>query len=260
MRNEIASIPPLRMASAILSRAATAVLLAGMFVSISGCDSDTARAPSPQAKLDARQKPAPSVRYRMDPARNRMWVLTRDGVFLYDAGTPKAIVEVTLPSWQSLDDPYSCLPDLALGPRGEAVVTSNAVPTLWKIDPDTFAVSMHEVTLDTDRNKDIGFSGLAYSAQHGAFFAVSDMHGSLWRIDPLLRKGEKIPLSAPIREACGISLPRRNAQYAGHPHAELCIHAEQGGWLVILAPGGRAANVNAASCVKPLTHLARDGK
>ena len=260
MRNEIALIPSLPLVSAILSRAATAVLLAGMFVSTSGCDRDTTHAPSTQAKLDARQNPPPSVRYRMDPTRNRMWVLTRDGVFLYDAGTPKAIVEVTLPSWQSLDDPYSCLPDLALGPRGEAVVTSNAVPTLWKIDPDTFAVSMHEVTLDTDRNKDIGFSGLAYSVQHGAFFAVSDMHGSLWRIDPLLDKGAKVPLPAPMREACGVTVRPRSAQYAGAPSSELCIHAEQGGWAVNLVPGGRAARMQAASCAKPRTQLARDGK
>jgi hypothetical protein len=231
-----------------------------MFIATTGCDSGSTRQPVTKAKVEAPQNPPPSVRYRMDPARNRMWVLTRDGVFVYDASTPKVIVEVALPSWQSVDDPYSCLPDLALGARGEAVVTSNAVPTLWRIDPDTLAVSVHELTLNADTSKDVGFSGLAYSVQHGAFFAVSDMHGSLWRIDPLLRKGEKIPLSAPIREACGISVPRRGAQYAGHPRTELCIHAEQGGWIINLVPGGRAANVTAASCTKPLTLLARDGK
>jgi hypothetical protein len=195
----------------------------------------------------------------MDPLRNRMWILTPDGVFVYDVRTPKTIVEVALPSWQSVDDAYSCLPDLALGPRGEAVVTSNIVPTLWKIDPDSLAVSVHELALDADKDKDVGFSGLAYSVQHGAFFAVSGMHGSLWRIDPLLSKGQKISLPAPVREACAITMPPRGAQYAGHRRTELCIHAEQGGWSINLKPDGLAAHVGTAACEKPRRHLARPG-
>ena len=247
------------MSTGITSISLTVVLVAGL-VSIGGCDRDVALAPAMQAKIDAPHNPSPSVRYRMDPARNRMWVLTPDGVFVYDASKPKTIAEVALPSWQSVDAPYSCLPDLALGPRGEAVVTSNAVPTLWKIDPETLAVSIHDLALDADTNKDVGFSGLAYSVQHAAFFAVSDKHGSLWRIDPLLMTGQKIPLSTPIREACGITVRSDIAQRSRHARTELCIQAEQGGWTVDLAPGGRAANVTAASCTKPLTHLARDGK
>ena len=246
------------MSTGIASISLTVVLVAG-FVSIGGCDRDVALAPETQARIDAPQNSSTSVRYRMDPARNRMWVLTPDGVFLYDASTPKTIVEVALPSWQSVDAPYSCLPDLALGPRGEAVVTSNAVPTLWKIDPETLAVSVHDLALDADSNKDIGFSGLAYSVQHAAFFAVSDRHGSLWRIDPVLMTGQKIPLSAPIREACGITIPSGIAQRVRHSRMELCVHAKQGGWLIDLAPGRRAANVTTAACTKPLTHLVRGG-
>jgi hypothetical protein len=257
-RNGIASVAT--PASATSFRALAAALLAGMFIATTGCDSGSTRQPVTKAKVEAPQNPPPSVRYRMDPVRNRMWVLTADGVFLYDAGTPRVIAEVALPSWQSVDAPYSCLPDLALGPRGEAVVTSNAVPTLWRIDPDTLAVSVHELALDADKDKDVGFSGLAYSTQHDAFFAVSDMHGSLWRIDSHLKKGRKIPLAAPIREACGITVRPRVAQHAGHPSSELCVHAEQGGWAVNLAPGGRAAKVQAASCTTPLMLLARDGK
>ena len=245
------------MSNGIASISLAVALVAGL-VSIGGCGRDVALSPAMHAKIDAPQNPPPSVRYRMDPARNRMWVLTPDGVFLYDASTPKTIVEVPLPSWQSVDVPYSCLPDLALGPRGEAVVTSNAVPTLWKIDPETLAVSVHDLALDADSDKDIGFSGLAYSVQHAAFFAVSDRHGSLWRIDPVLMTGQKVPLSAPIREACGITVRSGIAQRARHSLTELCIQAEQGGWAVNLTPDGRAAHVGAATCVKPLTRLARD--
>ena len=107
-----------------------------------------------------------------------------------------------------MDAPYGCPPDLALGPKGEAVVTSNIVPILWRIDPDTLAVSVHELVLDADNDKDVGFSGLRYSTEHGVFFAASDVHGSLWRIDPLLRKGQKVPFLAPIREGCVVHKPQ----------------------------------------------------
>jgi hypothetical protein len=255
MSNGIASIPA--PVSAVLSRA-TAVFLAAVFVSISGCDSGIARLPGTQANIAAPQNQPPGVRYQMDLARNRMWVLTHDRVFLYDISTPKTIVEVNLPAWQWVDTQYSCLPDLALGPKGEAVVTSNVVPTLWRIDPETLAVSVHELALDADRDRDVGFSGLAYSVEHGAFLAVSDVHGSLWRIDPLLRRGQKIQLSEPIRKACGIVVPSRSAQHQTRWLAALCVHTEEGDRTVTLAPDQRSAYVRAASCMGPLTSLARE--
>jgi len=135
-------------------------------------------------------------RRRVDPARERVWILNADGVFFYDRNTPENLVGIDLPSWQWADVPYGSLPDLALGPDGEAVVTSNVVPVLWRIDPETLAVTKHELVLDADQDKDVGFTSLVYSVEHGAFFAVSDAHGSLWQIDRLLRNGRKIPLTA----------------------------------------------------------------
>ena len=44
------------------------------------------------------------------------------------------------------------------------------------------------VIVDADTDKDVGFSGLTYSERNGAYFAVSGLHGTLWRIDPLLRQ------------------------------------------------------------------------
>jgi len=146
---------------------------------------------------------APEVRYQIDSARNRIWVLTGDGVILYDVTTPKKMA-ISLPDWVVVDKAYGCLPDLALGPKGEAVVTSNVVPTLWAIHPETLAVTVHPLALDADTDNDVGFSGLAYSAEHGAFFAVSYAHGSLWRIDPLFTRARKIDLSEPVRTACGL--------------------------------------------------------
>ncbi len=222
------------------------IALAVLIASIGACSTDVA---PPQAEFDAPQKQPSSMRYRMDPARNRLWVLTSDGLFVYDARTPRKIVEVDLPEWLSVDTQYSCPPDLTLGPKGEAVVTSNIVPTLWRIDPETLAVSVHQLVLDADSDKDVGFSGLAYSAEHKVFFAVSDVHRSLWRIDPLFRRGQKIGLSAPIQKACGIALRSRVAQYPTHRLAGLCVRTQQGVWTVELAPDLRSAYVRATSCV-----------
>ena len=176
---------------------ARALCLVALIVSIGGCDTGVVPAQRTTAASNVSESHRPDVRYQVDPARNRAWTLTRDGVFLQDAATGKKI-EVPIPGWQWVDTPYACPPDLALGPTGEAVITSNVVPTLWRIDPETLAVSMHPLVLDADTDKDVGFSGLVYSSEHGAFFAVSDTHGSLWRIDPLFTSARKIPLSAPI--------------------------------------------------------------
>src|SRR5262245_61781873 len=179
MSNGIVSVSTLR--------AAAAILLATLPVAIAGCDKGVTTAPVHTAGGDTSAYQVPSVRSRTDPARNRLWVISADGVFVYDASTRKLIQEVSLPAWQAVQGLYACPPDLALTPDGSAIVTSNVVPTLWKIHPDTFAVSVLEPVLDADTDKDVGFSGLAYSSEHDAFFAVSGVHGSLWRIDTLLK-------------------------------------------------------------------------
>ena len=118
-------------------------------------------------------------------------------------------VAVKLPGWHWAHEPYACPPAIAIGPRGEALVTSNVLPVLWKIDPQTLAVTVHSLELDADSDKDVGFSGLVYSARDGAYFAVSELHGSLWRIDPLLRRAQKIALvGAGARRLCAVDAAR----------------------------------------------------
>jgi hypothetical protein len=130
----------------------------------------------------------------------RTWVIDAGEVYLEQAGKPRRAV--TLPGWQWARQPYACAPAVATGPRGEAIVTSNVLPVLWKIDPDTLAVSVHRLELDADNDKDVGFSGLVYSERSGAYFAVSELQGSLWRIDPLLRRAQKMALAEPVRGGC----------------------------------------------------------
>jgi hypothetical protein len=167
-------------------------------------------------------------------AAEQTWVLDGDGVYVQQARKPR--VEVKLPGWQWAHEPYACPPAIAIGPRGEALVTSNVLPVLWKIDPQSLAVTVHSLELDADLDKDVGFSGLVYSARDGAYFAVSELHGTLWRIDPLLRRAQKIALSEPVRGACSVSMQR---QERTSRFSRLTVH----GMTVNLAPDQRSAYV-----------------
>jgi hypothetical protein len=182
---------------------------------------------------------AEPYRHRAQTERARAWVLDAGGLFLEQAGKPRR--PFRLADWTWAGEPYACAPDIAIGPRGEVIVTSNVVPVLWKIDPDTLAVSVHRLQLDADADKDVGFSGLAYSERDGAYFAVSELHGSLWRIDPMLRRAQKIALSEPVRGACALSMQRE--ERPGR-FTRLCLQGKS----VNLSPDQRSAYVQPAGC------------
>jgi hypothetical protein len=135
-------------------------------------------------------EPTPVLQQRHDAARARSWFLTRDGVRLHD-GVSGRKVGVDLPGWLWVDAPY-CGPDLVLGPGGEALVTSNVVSTLWRIDGRTLGVSVHPLALDVDRDKDVGFAAIVYSPEERAYFAYSDMHRTVWRIDTALKTATRV--------------------------------------------------------------------
>jgi len=222
------------------------VLLAAMVFSASGCNTGPPSQPQEEA-IPELASPSPNVRYQVDAARNRIWWISGDRVHLHDAATPKRI-ELTLPNWLWVGAPYSCPPDLALGPKGEVVISSNIVPTLWRIDPETLAVSEHPLVLDADTDKDVGFSALTYSAGHAAFFAVSGVHGSLWRIDPRLRRAQKVSLSASIRNACGLAAQSGITRRVANERSGVCVRTTRDDWIVSLAPDERSGYVRRASC------------
>lgn len=190
----------------------------------------------------------PQFRHRVDQSRNRVWFLTRTDVRLYDFGTPEKIRRFELPDWINLDEDYSCMPDLIVGPDGAAVISSNVVPWLWRIDADTLEISRHELTLDADSGRELGFSGLAYSARWRAFIAVSHLHGSLWRIDPSLATAAKIQLSAPVPQACGLAVLPRAIEPKAARVARLCVDIGEDGWAIELAPDLRPGHVRGRPC------------
>lgn len=186
---------------------------------------------------------ADQVRHRSQPERARAWVIVASGLYLEEPRKPRRAV--ALPGWQWASDAYACAPDIAIGPRGEVVVTSNVLPVVWKIHPDTFAVSVHRLQLDADADKDVGFSGLVYSERNGAYFAVSELHGSVWRIDPLLRRAQKIALAEPVRGACAVSIER---QERASLFSRLCLRGPNESRLLHLAADQRSAYVHSTGC------------
>jgi hypothetical protein len=222
-------------------------LAAASIVSIGGCDDGAAPRQSVNVAQGPQQLELPNRRYQIDHQRNRVWFLAREGVFVFDLSRPDRVA-VPLPDWIWAGEPYSCLPDLALGPNGEAVVTSDVLPTLWRIDPDTLAVSVHPLVLEPAEDKDVGFSGLVYSPKQRAYFATSYNHGSLWRIDARLERADRIRLSAPIPGPCGLAVPPPRAEQSLYRLVDLCVRTLHGGWSVFSGSDWRSASVSAAPC------------
>lgn len=191
---------------------------------------------------------APIIRHQFDAARNRAWILAWDGVHAYDYGTRKEISRIVLPGWSWVGEPYGCAPALAIGPQGEAVISSDVAPVMWRIDPATLAVTSREVMLDADTDKDVGFSSLAYVPEQSVFIATSAFHGSIWRIDPALGTAQKIALLGRLPRACGwnISLPQP-ARGTARP-LTLCLSSDRGRRQINLAADLRMAHVVEQSC------------
>jgi len=187
--------------------------------------------------LAANALAAEPLRTVHDASRNRVWVLERDALYLHQ-GAQKQRYE--LPGWIYASEPYACSPDVAVDAQGAAVVSSNVVPVLWRVEPAKGQVTRHELALDADSDKDVGFSGLAYVPEQGVFFAVSATYGSLWRIDTLLRRAQKIPVSTPLRDACGLAIDRSKIRRT----VVLCAQ----GRAIYLAPDQRSGYVFAGRC------------
>jgi hypothetical protein len=162
-------------------------------------------------------------------------MLTPRGVTLFEGVAPQRARVIELPGWVWAAEAYACPPDLALGPKGEAVVSSNVAPWVWRIDPVTLTVTRHDLVLDAHADKDVGFTALAFSAERQVFFGLSGF-GALWRIDPLLRRAQKVALSEPLYGACAVSTTRS------------CVYGPGGSWRVSVAPDQRSAHVQAGSC------------
>ena len=224
-----------------------AVLVTAALATLAGCESGADSTTSYQYGGNASAGQQIGMRYQLDANRERLWWLNRDGAVVKDLRT-KEKTAVQIADWTWVGEAWSCAPDLALGPGGEALVTSNIVPVVWKIDPETMAVTEHPLDLDADTDKDFGFTGLTYSAEHDAYFAVSSSHGTLWQIDAQLRRAEKVALSGPIYNACRVAASGRVPSQASGSAVGLCVAGAQRNWAVDVALSDRTGRVRDTAC------------
>jgi streptogramin lyase len=170
-----------------------AIVSALAVIAVAGCESSAG--PSQSAMLG----------YQVDNERNRSIWLTREGVQLHSAAAPTKLIP--LPGWTYAAAPY-CPPGVTVGPKGEIVVTSNAISTLWRIDPETSAVTVHELALDSDQDKDVGFAAVVYAPDQRAYIAYSETQRSTWKIDASLTGASKLAAAdtkaQSRRNACAI--------------------------------------------------------
>jgi len=158
---------------------AVAVIAAAM---LPACNNSLQRERPTAAKLEV---------VRADPARNRLWVLDLEVISVYDNTNGRRLRRIVLPEWMVLPKKYSCLPDLALDSSGTAYVSSNVLPVLWRIDPHGYEVARIELVLDTDNDKDVGFTGLSFAGD-GTLLAAGAMAAALWQIDTSAASARKI--------------------------------------------------------------------
>lgn len=140
---------------------------------LSACDGSVRR--------EGRVEPLLQV-VRTDAARNRLWVLDQEALTLYDNLNGRRLRRVALPDWVLAGAGDACAPDVVLDRAGGVLVSSNVMPVLWRVDAQSFEVTRIELALDSDTDKDVGFTGLSFAGD-GVLIAAGATFGSLWRID-----------------------------------------------------------------------------
>lgn len=196
---------------------------------VTGCGNERNRAQSPAAghtySNDFRTGSYGSdgrdvLRIKKDVARNRLWVLTLEGVRVYDAERNRLIQELALPNWSVAR--ITCRPDMVLDSSGSAIISGNAQARLWRIDADSFELTEHEIRLLDREQWDTGFSALVFG-KDGALFAATSFGGSLWKIDPGRASARMVELDTPLQNACTLTAAAAGDQGAGPGITVICI-------------------------------------
>jgi hypothetical protein len=225
-----------------LAQQLLAVAISSMVIGLcftSAC-AETHANPAPNAGLGDMD----ALRIERDRARDRVWMLKRDGVYLYDGATRWLIRRFELPEWRYAPDEYACPPDLVIDAAGSAIVSSNVVPMLWRIAPRSAEAVLVELRLDKDTDKDVGFTALLYANQR-TLIGASSPHGSLWVIDLASQRAKKVNLAAPIRGVCALGL---KVPLSRHP--VVCAPSPTAAYEIEIDLGRAQAAVTGSSCLR----------
>jgi len=190
-------------------QAAVVVLIAAA-IAFTGCSETQAPIAEPSS-LREDTAAADALRVKTDLARGRRWELRWGAVSAYDVASGQLVRRVPLPRASFAGTGLTCRPDMVMNRFGGLIVSSDAQPTLWRVSPSHFEIERFDIVVDSDREKDFGFSALAWSADERVLYAASAATGTLWRIDLESGTAAKIELSSPILGACGLEVAAGNA-------------------------------------------------
>ena len=159
---------------------------------LAACDGSVRREGVSQGKLEI---------VRADAERNRLWVLDPEALTLYDNINGRRLRRLALPEPFLAGEEHACPPDIALDAAGTVFVSSNVLPVLWRIDPQKFEITRVELALNTDTDKDFGFTGLSFAGDD-ILIAAASTFASLWRIDMRTASATKIASYPAATRAC----------------------------------------------------------
>jgi hypothetical protein len=174
-----------------------AVGFAGALTLLAACDGSVRRDGPPEIEFQL---------VRVDAERNRRWVLELDAVTVYDNLNMRRLRRIVLPDWVVAGPRDGCPPGLVIEPSGTVLVSSNVLPVLWRVRPERFEITRIDVALDSDTDKDVGFSSLSLAGD-GMLLASGSTVSSQWRIDLRSARATKLA-SQPAPGQCDPVLQR----------------------------------------------------
>jgi len=147
---------------------------------------------------------------RADAARNRLWVLDPSGLTLHDSLNGRRLRHVSLPELFLAGGDRVCGPDIAFDAAGTVFVSSDVLPVIWRVDPQRFEVARIEIALETDADKDVGFTGLSFAGD-GIVLAAGTTFASIWRIDLNAARASKVASYPAATPTCDPGILLRTA-------------------------------------------------
>ena len=199
---------------------------------------DAPRARLAGLPLDGRQH---VLRIRIDATRHRIWVLSSDGLYLYDGESLKLTHRVATEALSQHSSEH-CLPDMALDRSGNVYVSSAMEPRYMRVDAESLDVRQHVVQVDSEQGKDFGFSAMRFAGEDDTLYAASATIGTLWKIDPRKNHATKIALTQPIWGACALHAAPTGENGSGSRAPSRST------WLVVFATVSHASKSRDRTC------------
>lgn len=186
-----------------------------------------------------------ALRVKTDMARNRLWVLGLQQVFVYDINAQQLIRRVALPAWSVAG--IKCPPDMILDRSGSALISSNAEPRLWKIDADNFSIKEQAIRLLGREGWETGFGALAFAAD-GTLFALTSFTGSLWRIELAKSSANEVEMPERLANTCALNALRATGPRTEQQTVTLCAVTDKDTRRIVISPDLTRGRVFKEAC------------